>query len=116
MSSEVYKAIESINFDILEHDEDCKKGYYQYLLHFESNGCSDIVKFLGNIIHSSDDNDREWNEETHSYEPFQPYLLRKCLKKFLRSRKSKVFYCDLQKIPLTNKIKFTILIKYLERI
>jgi hypothetical protein len=87
MSTELLKAIESINFDILEHDEDCKKGYYQYLLRFESNGCSDVVKFLGNIIHSSDDNDREWDEETHSYEPFQPYLLRKMSQEISKIKK-----------------------------
>lgn len=80
MHSELYKAVQSINYDILEHDEDCKKGYYEYLLQFESDGCSDAVKFLGNIIYNDDDNDREWHEETNSYEPFQPYLLRKMSK------------------------------------
>jgi len=87
MTSELYKAIESINFDILEHDEDCKKGYYQYLLRFESNGCNDVVKFLGNIIYNDDDNDREWDEETNSYEPFQPYLLRKMCKEISKIKK-----------------------------
>lgn len=87
MSSELLKAIESINFDILEYDENCKKGYYEYLLQFESNGCSDVVKFLGNIIYNDDDNDREWNEETNSYEPFQPYILRKMFKKIAKIKK-----------------------------
>lgn len=87
MSTELLKAIESINFDILEHDEDCKKGYYQYLLRFESNGCNDVVKFLGNIIYNDDDNDREWNEQTKSYEPFQPYLLRKMSQEIAKIKK-----------------------------
>ena len=44
MSTELLNAIESINFDILEHDEDCKKGYYQYLLRKMSQEISKIKK------------------------------------------------------------------------
>ena len=62
---EIANAIVEINGDIFELSEELGENYS---LTLKSNGGVHTVKFLGHIIHHSEDDAREWNDEKYDYD------------------------------------------------
>lgn len=86
-NEEIVKLIEAI--DVINHD------LYNQLLVKRPNGGEDmnlwiwleiqysaaqelIVKFLDEYIYNSQDDPREFYEDKNDYEPFEPFLRKKC--------------------------------------
>lgn len=74
--------IEDINQEI--HDsEEYPDQYTEFtLLEYRTNGYASIILFFGEQIWSSEDDNREYDEETDVYEPLENYLRRE-INKFI---------------------------------
>jgi len=76
MYKEALEAVENINQEIYDFFEE-KYGETFPVLDLKTDGFSFRITFMGNYQLWSDDNDeRENNEATDEYEPFEPYLRR----------------------------------------
>lgn len=52
-------------------------------LTFHSNGFSNWITFIDNVIQTDDENEREWDEDKNDYEPLQDFLMKKIKEKLI---------------------------------
>lgn len=70
------------NFEIIigelnDHIMDASENEDCPLIEFTTNTYSETIEFMGIRIWSSDDEEREWIEDTNDYEPMDKYLMKK---------------------------------------
>ena len=58
-----------LNFDLYN-----RYGETEMVFEYHTSGFRDIVSIGGFIIWDSEDDNREWIEETQNYEPFLPFI------------------------------------------
>ena len=79
---EIRKAVDNINDDIFEQTEELEEAIYLTVGYFTYGMF--IIKFMGDVIWSSDDDDREYfDEEKDILEPLEGYLRRRIMEKII---------------------------------
>lgn len=77
--STVDAIVGELNDDIYDSlGSNCKDSYC-FIVDYHCDGYMVVIEFLGLQIWSSDDDDREFNEEENKYEPLKPYLIKKII-------------------------------------
>lgn len=71
--TEICKLVEQLNSELYDKADYLQENCGLYF-DYSSNGYSEIIKILGYIIWSSEDDPRKWDEETDTYEPLEGYL------------------------------------------
>lgn len=56
-------------------------------LNYESDGTSELVRFMDIIIWCSEDDEREFIENKNAYEPMKPFLIKKMRKLIEKANK-----------------------------
>ena len=66
-------AVSNINMDLQEDEKED-----EIYLEIHTNGFCIVVKFLGEQIWSSENEDRNFDDDANEWEPLEPFLRKKC--------------------------------------
>lgn len=75
MTNEALHIVEDLNQEIFDKYGETFSQIFTFTV--VAIGFYTSINFLGQVIWNSEEDDREWIEESNDYEPFEPYLRKK---------------------------------------